>query len=139
MGCSRTAEAKVLQMWAALGDTLYDAGGDTSTDLTTIPLIDFGVRPTQSKVLVLLGEPRDKTVTWGSYEGHGFYSMSKQFPLTDRYSNNQDPAIVASDQIAKLYQNRTSPALQMFLLSWTITLDAAPYRALSPSWTWQRI
>ena len=85
MGCSRTAEAKVLQMWAALGDTLYDAGGDTSTGLTTISLINFGVRPTQSKVLVLLGEPRDKPVTWGSYEGHGFYSMSKQFPLTDRY------------------------------------------------------
>ena len=112
----------VFQMWQVLGDALYDAGGDTTTDLTTIPIANFGVRPYKSKVLVLLGEPRDKSVKWGKYEGHGFYSMSKQFPLTDRYSDMQDPEDVAPDQIAKLYQNRTSPASQMFLLSWTITL-----------------
>ena len=125
VGLNQAQWNQVLQFWTVLGDYLYDAGGDTTTDLTTLPIIDFGVRPTKSKVLVLLGDPRDETVTWGSYEGHGFYSMSKQFPLADRYSDKQDPSDVAPDQIAKLYQNRTSPASPMFLLSWTITLDTA--------------
>lgn len=93
----------------------------SASDLSVLPLNDF-IGSKQAAVVVVV-EPSGSNISLGSYANKGFYPYAA-FNVYNNYSNSNDVNQMASDQLAKLKQQRTSPDSAPFLLSWTLTQDS---------------
>lgn len=101
---------------------LYVAPDPTTVDLTQLPLSDF-IGDDNAAVVVIV-QPNNGSITLGDYNSLGFYTYS-QFNAYNSYSDTDSDSDMSSDQLQKMRTVRTSPDAQEFLLSWTLTQDAA--------------
>jgi len=90
----------------------------SASDLSILPLNDF-IGSKQAAVVVVV---ETSGIDLGSYAGKGFYAYSA-FNVYNQYANSNDVDQMATDQLTKLRQQRTSPDSAPFLLSWTLTQD----------------
>jgi hypothetical protein len=93
----------------------------SATDLSVLPLNDF-IGSKQAAVVVVV-EASGNGINLGSYAGKGFYAYAA-FNAYNVYANTNDVNQLATDQLAKLKQQRPSPDSDPFLLSWTLTQDS---------------
>ncbi|KAF9815981.1 hypothetical protein IEO21_04308 [Rhodonia placenta] len=101
---------------------LYVASNPDTVDLTLLPLGEF-IGNGEAAVVVII-QPDDNTVTLGNYANLGFYTYA-QLDAYNSYSNTEHNDEMSRDQLQKMREVRTDPDAQWFLLSWTLTLNAA--------------
>ncbi|TFK73239.1 PLC-like phosphodiesterase [Pluteus cervinus] len=100
---------------------LYVAPDPVNIDLSTLRLGD--IISTQPAVIVIV-RADNRSVNIDAYNSSGFY-RSSQLNIYNSYSNSPDLDTMSTDQYKKMAAQRTSPDSGLFLLSWTLTQDAA--------------
>lgn len=102
--------------------TLNNRVTDTGNieDLTRLRM-DQLIQDRAAVLVVIDDAAKDgKTVDTSRFADQGIFNRT-QFPLYNRYSDENVQEIMIQDQLSKLEKNRPSPTSTMFLLSWTLT------------------
>jgi hypothetical protein len=102
-------------------------GEDPSTDLTQLPLSHF-IENGPAVIIYIEDnvygddESPGPVVDVSAFVAEGIFSK-EQFPVINNYANSDDIDSIMEDQLNKMVQDRTSPQSEMFLLSWTWTIQ----------------
>lgn len=104
----------------AINNRVADIGN--VADITSLPL-DQLINDRAAVIIVIDASTKDgKVVDTSSYANQGIFNRP-QFPLYNKYSEENVQDIMINDQISKMKEQRQIPTSDMFILSWTLTQD----------------